>query len=516
MTKLLPCVLSLLLVGHAVAGFAQSEQDLTDQALQAYKVHDYARAQELLGALVKRAPSARNFNLLAMSESGDGKFDQAVTHFRQSIKLGNHSATVHYNLGLSYLQQHNAALGAREIQMALSIDPKLESARYTLAVVLLDQGRSQEALPYLLELRQESPCDAAMWANLIRAQFDTGDTQAALNSIELATRGMIRNVPLLVTVSALCVRYHQPQKARNLLESASELKPDDPDIKLLLAKASLEANAAVEAFAVLQNVPASSGAPGVVSYTRGLALELTGQEEAAQKELTAAVEADPQSAHYLVALAWVEQLQDHQDEALSVLEKAQERDPKAAIVPYRMALSSFLLRRYEQTVQYCNQALLLSPNYHSAYLLLGVVHLEQGDPDGAQAAIQKAINLAPATALYHRELGVVLFKGGHLSQSKKEMDQAVSLDPKAALAYYWRARSLAGLGDEPSAVQDLETAVALQPDNRDAYSELARLYTKAGQTQKANDAEAKEKESKANSDAEYRREFLNDQAAPPL
>jgi hypothetical protein len=45
---------------------------------------------------------------------------------------------------------------------------------------------------------------------------------------------------------------------------------------------------------------------------------------------------------------------------------------------------------------------------------------------------------------------------------------------------------------------------------------IARLYTKAGQTQKANDAEAKEKESKANSDAEYRREFLNDQAAPPL
>jgi len=515
MKNLLPFPLLLLLIGHAASGLAQSPQDLNEKGLQAYKAHDFARAQEILGVLVKRDPSARNFNLLAMSESAGGKLDQAIAHFRRSIELGNNSATIHYNLGLSYLQRHNSALGAREIQKALSMDPKLESARYTLAVVLLEAGRSQEALPHLLELREESPCDDAMWSNLIRAQFDAGKTQAALNTIDEATRGMARDVPLLVTVAALCARYHQPQKTRYLLESANELRPDDPDIKLLLAKASLEANEPIEAFTVLKDVPDSSGAPGVVSYTRGLALALTGQEEAAEKELSAAVESAPQSAHYLVALAWVYQLEDHQEKALTELEKALKRDPHTAVVPYRMAVSSFLLRRYDQAVQYCNQVLGLSPRYHPAYLLLGMAYLEQGDPHEAEAAIQQAIKLAPATALYHRELGVVLLKGGHLAHSKKELDQAVTLDPKGAQAYFWRARSLARLGNEQAALRDLETTVALQPDNRDAYSELARLYAKAGQIQKADDAIAKEKAIKATDGSEYRRDLLSEQVDQP-
>ena len=353
MKKTLSFALSLLFIGYALGAFAQADQDLIEQGLQAYNAHDFTRAQEILAALVKRDPSAWNFNLLAVAEFAGGKFDQAIAHFRRSIRLGNDSASVHYNLGLSYLQRHNTALGAREIQRALSIDPTLESARYNLAVALLDAGRSQEALPHLLQLRAESPCDPAMWANLIRAQFDTGNTEAAFRTIDEAMRGMTHNVPLIATAAALCERYHQPQKTRNLLESASELRPDDPDIILLLAKASLEANEPAEALTVLKDVPVSSGAPGLVSYTRGLALELTGREEAAEQELTAAVQADPQSVHYLVALAWVYQLEDHQQEALYTLEKARERDPNAEVVPYRMAVSAFVLRRYEQAVQLC-------------------------------------------------------------------------------------------------------------------------------------------------------------------
>jgi len=111
-------------------------------------------------------------------------------------------------------------------------------------------------------------------------------------------------------------------------------------------------------------------------------------------------------------------------------------------------------------------------------------------------------------------LGVILFKSGHLAESNKELDQAVALDPKAALAYFSRARSLVALGDEQAALRDLETMVALQPDNRDAYSELARLYAKAGQPQKAADALAKEKAITTATSSEYRNDFLSGLADP--
>jgi tetratricopeptide (TPR) repeat protein len=506
--------LAALLIGQTVAALGQSMPDPAQAGIQAFEAHDFVQAEEIFAALAKRDPSARNYSLLGMSESARGEVDQAVAHFRRSVQLGNNSAIVHYNLGLSYLQQKKPAFGAREIQLALSIDPNFRSARYTLAVVLLDAGRPQEALPHLLQLRQESPCDAAVWANLARAQFETGNTQAALHTIDEATRGMSRNVPLFVTVAEICTQHQQLQKARYLLESASELSPEDPDIKLLLAKAALKAGEPVEVIAVLKDVPASQGTPGVISFTRGLALALAGQEAEAQTELSAALKADPRSVRYMVALAWVYQLQDRQQEARETLVNALALDPHSAVVLYRMAVSSFLMSHYSEAVQYCEDTIRLAPHYDPAYLLSALALLEQGNADGAQSAVQQAVRIAPDKSIYHREFGAILFQRGQLAESKNELDLAISLDPKAPSNYLVRSRTEAGLGNDGPALQDLETTVALQPDNRAAYTELARLYTKTGQPQKAAEAQAKEKEIKTSSSLADRHEFLSGMANP--
>ena len=495
-------------------GFAAASNEDVNEGIRAYQTRDFARAREIFAQLVKTEPSARNFELLAMSEAAVGQNDAAITHFQQSIRLGNHIADVHYKLGLSYLQRKDTALGARQILLALAIDHKLNSARYTLAVVLLDAGRAEEALPYLLQLRGTSPCDAAVWANLARAQFEVGDSKAALRTIDEASHGMTNNVPLLVTLAAICSRYQQSQKSRYLLESANELSPDDADIKLLLAKASLEAKEPVEAIAVLKDVAASEGKPGVIPFTRGLGLALTGQEASAEKEFSDAVNASPDSVRYWLALAWVYQLENRQEEALSTLARVREKDSNNAIVPYRMGVSSFLLRHYDETIQDCKEAIRMIPRYDQAYFLLGIARFEQGDSNAAQSAIEQAVSLAPENALYHRELGTILFKGGHPAEGKKEIDQAITLDPKAALNYLARARLLAGTGDDELAIRDLETTVALQPDNKDAYSELAKLYQTAGQPEKAAAMFAKAKEIQADPESEYRHDFLSGMADP--
>jgi tetratricopeptide (TPR) repeat protein len=252
----------------------------------------------------------------------------------------------------------------------------------------------------------------------------------------------------------------------------------------------------------------------VIPFTRGLALALTGQDKAAETELFAALGADPRSVRNMVALAWVYQLQDRQEEALATLGKALEQDPHSPVVLYRMAVSSFLLLRYPQAIQYCQETIRVAPHYDPAYLLSGIALLEQGDANAAQEAVEQAIKIAPGKSLYHREFGVILFRRGQLAESKKELDQAVTLDPKAPSNYLSRSRTLARLGDDGDALQDLETTVALQPDNRTAYSELARLYTKTGQLQKAADAEAREKAIKTTPDSKNRHEFLSGMADP--
>jgi tetratricopeptide (TPR) repeat protein len=516
-----PVLLSVLSIALCVAvcvGGAppQSGETGVPEGIQALKAGEYGTAERIFQRAVNESPTSANFAYLAMSESGEGNPEAAITHFRRSIELGNHSAGVYYDLGLADLRTYNTTQGVRDIQRALSIDPTLKPALYTLAVTLLDAGRPEEAIPFLTKAREESPCDARIWANLARAQFAEGNTQAALQTVDTAVNSMPANLKSMVTLAVICSHFNQFQKARYLLENASESLPEDNELKVMLAKTSLQAKEPVEAFAVLEGVPPDAAAPGEVPYVKGVALALTGRQKDALAQFSLAVSADSHNARYLIAQAWGFQLGAQHEQALDILNQAATLYPDSPIIQYRQAVSLFLLRKYQEAASRCDQAIRLAPTYDGADLLLGMAKLEQGDLAAAQAAVRQAVALKPDNSLYHRELGVVLFKEGDIAGSKKEIDQAILQNPKAAEAYFWRARVLISQGHQREAVADLETALALQPTLSLAYSDLAELYTKLGEPDKAAALLAKQRELAATPESEDRSYFLSDLNEPPL
>lgn len=494
----------------------EASGDPLQQGIQAFKAGDFRKAENLLSVATTQAPSALNFNYLAMTEWSLGKMNAAIADFRQSIELGNRSALVHYNLGLAYLKQNEMSEGIGELKRAADMDLKLKSAQYALAVALIDAHRPGEAIPYLMALKKQSPCDAAVLANLVRAQFTSGDTHSALLTVAEATHATPTNVRLFVTLASLCATYHQVQTARNLLEDASELKPEDPEIKLLLAKVSLEAKEPVEALAVLKSMPPNCAAPGEIPYIKGVAMALGGKSKAAITEFSSAVGAQPRNVSYLIGEAWAYQLEGQHSKALSILEKAQELEPRTPIIPYRMAVSYFFLHLYPQAAADCEETIRRAPQYPSAYLLLGATRLEEHELDPAVDALQRAVDISPKTALYQRELGVALFKQDKLTESHKALDLALKLDSKAPQAYYWRARVLEKQGQRSGAIADLETSVAIQPSFSEAYFTLAKLYSASGQIKKATAMLAKAKQLEAIQNPNDRDRYLLSEIADPL
>jgi Tfp pilus assembly protein PilF len=75
--------------------------------------------------------------------------------------------------------------------------------------------------------------------------------------------------------------------------------------------------------------------------------------------------------------------------------------------------------------------------------------------------------------------------GKHLGEAQTQLDRAINLDPNDADSYYWRGKDLALEGRRAKATQDLETAVTIDPKLGHAFTELATLYSKSGQTKKA-------------------------------
>jgi tetratricopeptide (TPR) repeat protein len=302
-----PARFAVLLAGILLIGarpsstLPQSPQQMLQEGRAALQANDFKRAQKTFAELIKQDPSATNYAYLAVAELSAGDAAQAIAHFQQARQLGNDSANLHYYWGLAFLQHKEQDSGIRELREALGKDPKLFQADTALGIALVNAGRPKEAEPYLEQARTHSPSDADIRASLVRAEFEAGETSQALASIDAAVDAIPENSRLDATLAFLCLHHRQAQKARQLLESASESNPQDVTLKLLLADASVKAGEPVEALAVLKGVAAEAGGQGELAFLRGNAYLLAGNTQEAALYLSAAIKADPTNVNYQFA-----------------------------------------------------------------------------------------------------------------------------------------------------------------------------------------------------------------------
>jgi len=121
--KILSFIASVIILAHGAAVKCTGvNRDPLQQGIQAFKAGDFKQAEHLFAVATRQAPSSLNFNYLAMTEWSLGNINAAIANFRQSIKLGNHSALVHYNLGIAYLKQNEMAKGIDELRQAAEIN----------------------------------------------------------------------------------------------------------------------------------------------------------------------------------------------------------------------------------------------------------------------------------------------------------------------------------------------------------------------------------------------------------
>jgi len=473
---------------------AETNDDLRQRAIQAMQSQDFATARQALLQLIQREPSADNYNYLATADAAAGEVEPAIAHLQKSIQLGNHTASTYYNLGLLEMQAHRLVAAKASFQQAINVDPKYPAARYGLGVALMSSGRPQEAAEVMQKALEQTPHEARFWALLVNAQFAAGDSAKAVASTQSAVQDFPEEPRLDVTLATICLRYRVVQRARELLENANELMPNDPEVALLLAKASLMAGEPTEARAVLQGMAPADRKGTERLLLMGETRALLGDLDAAADDLRLALNDAPRDTECLAAYAWLQNLQGKYEAAIATLGKARSILPRSAWVPYRMAVSYFFLGKFGQAETDCQEALQLDPKYAPAYMLRGIVKLNEKHFEAARIDFSKAVDLAPDNPLFHRQLGIALYDSGKTALASEQFDVALRGNPKDAAGYYWRAKSLQARGEKDKAIADLNTVIALQPAYTEAYTELARLYTETGQPSRAEQALAQQKQ----------------------
>jgi tetratricopeptide (TPR) repeat protein len=175
-----------LVAAPAYRAIPQNAQATVADGVQALQSNDFGRAEQIFSQLVKTAPTATNFAYLAIAEFSAGHLDRSLADFQEASRLGNDSASLHYYFGLACLKHGDNDLGIRQFKLALEKNPHLDPARVALGAALLNAGRASQAIPYLEQARAGSKHDAEFWANVVRAYFDAGERQKALEAADRA------------------------------------------------------------------------------------------------------------------------------------------------------------------------------------------------------------------------------------------------------------------------------------------------------------------------------------------
>ena len=161
--------------------------DQLQKAIKAFHGKDFLEAEKILSDIIVQVPNLYDvIHLLAIVCAQQGKYQEAITHYRNALKLKPESVPALSNLGaaLNAVGQHHDALSA--LETALKIDSKLSPLWFNAANILSDLGEYKRALNYYEKSIQLSPDYAQAHNNFGKALFSLGDYSKSLTCYEKA------------------------------------------------------------------------------------------------------------------------------------------------------------------------------------------------------------------------------------------------------------------------------------------------------------------------------------------
>jgi|GEM_PF-1998855 len=140
---------------------------------------------------------------------------------------------------------------------------------------------------------------------------------------------------------------------------------------------------------------------------------------------------------------------------------------------------------YEEVVARIEEKLALKPDARG-YIMLGLVHDENTQPEKAEAAFKEAVKLSPEKSDGYQSLGLLYGKEGNSESAEENFMQAVKLDPSSISAIHNLATEFMVVGNDPAqAAVYYRMAVKADPENLARQAKLAQAHYVAKQYKEA-------------------------------
>ncbi len=190
------------------------------------------------------------------------------------------------------------------------------------------------------------------------------------------------------------------------------------------------------------------------------------------------------NAHYMLGTTYIPQnrLQD----AFLAFQKSINENPKNKDALNMLGYVYFLLGEYNQALEHYQKAIKIDPGFSEAYNNMALAYISMNRWDESISACNKALEnplyITPEFAM--NNMGHAYMMKGDYESAIKIFKSAIRRRPLPQ-ARYNLALTYIRLGKVSEAIKELERLVGYAPKYVDAHFELATLYRKRGETDKA-------------------------------
>lgn len=382
-------------------------------------------AEGQLASIIRATPnSAAALNLMGTIRGKQNRLNEAESLFLQALRHDETFTGARWNLTYLYLIKRSPDKAISQLKEILRIEPGNADATQKLPELLLSQGKFDESISFIENLRAAGPVSPDLLVMLGDAYVAKGALTEAEPPYLLALDNRLDNAGALLGLAQI-----------------SRLKGEMRETSIYLARVA--------------TLSADSKSPEFL-YKFALVGLRVGMIDQAKSALERSLKLRPDEPAYLLALgiAWLSR--GDLFEAEKLFRRLIEVQPDSSLGQLHLGYVFLNQKKYRDARLWLEKSA-RSPNaIPEVFYYLGLVAQEQNDDAGAIPLFEKAVQKLPNYAHARIALGASYMKLRNYTRAREELETAVKLDPDEPKAHYNLALLYARLKDPERAQEEMK------------------------------------------------------------
>jgi cellulose synthase operon protein C len=411
----------------------------------------------------------------------EGKKSETEAFLQQTKKDLPDNSEGYRMLGDFYFATGNIDKAIAEYGSLYSDHSKDPQVRKNYIQLLILKNRLDEAAKLNNEILKSNAHDIDALVYKGQIQLRKNDTAGAIDSLQNALRNDPNNAVAHYQLGLAYQQQLDAARAESEWREAVRIRPDLTDAQRALAALELQRGDVDGLLATAQQIINAQPYSPDGFLLKGVA-EIAGQNYSdAQQDAEQAMQRAPQSPAPYVELGNVQLAQKHHAEAEKFYQQALDKDPSSAEGLSGLMNTYFAQKEYDKAIAAANVQIAKSPKTSNFYDLLGTA-LFNGKKDlpGAEAALQKAVDLDKNNTDALEKLGKVQVQEGNVDQAITLYQQSIKDNPREVRFYILTGELYESKQNWDQAKSMYQQALNIQPDHPLASNNLAYVMLETG------------------------------------